>query len=70
MIGDASTRIAFRLGGHDAPLIAREFRPSFSTEDLVNLPNHHIDLRLMIGSAPSQPFSAITVPWETVIETG
>ncbi len=69
VIGNAGTLIAFRLGGHDAPLIAREFRPSFSTDDLVNLPNHHIYLRLMIGGAPSQPFSALTVRWEAVVET-
>ncbi|NNE82744.1 MAG: TraM recognition domain-containing protein [Alphaproteobacteria bacterium] len=61
VIGNAGTLISFRLGGNDAPIIAREFLPTFSTEDLVGLPNYHIYLKLMIDGAPSRPFSAITV---------
>jgi energy-coupling factor transporter ATP-binding protein EcfA2 len=68
VIGNAGTLISFRLGGQDAPIIAREFLPTFSTEDLVNLPNYHIYLKLMIDGAPSKPFSAITVPPDEVIE--
>ena len=66
VIGNAGTLISFRLGGRDAPLIAREFLPTFGPEDLVNLPNYHIYLRLMIDGAPSKPFSAITVPPEDI----
>jgi hypothetical protein len=62
VIGNAGTLIAFRLGGRDAPVIAREFLPTFSTQDLVNLPNYHVYLKLMIDGAPSKPFSAVTVP--------
>lgn len=62
VIGNAGTLISFRLGGRDAPIIAREFRPSFGAEDLVGLPNYHIYLKLMIDGAPSKPFSAITIP--------
>jgi hypothetical protein len=62
VIGNAGTLISFRLGGHDAPVIAREFLPTFATEDLVNLRNYHIYLKLMIDGAPSKPFSAITAP--------
>lgn len=68
VIGNAGTLIAFRLGGRDAPIIAREFLPNFSTQDLVNLPNYHIYLKLMIDGAPSKPFSAITVPSSEVFE--
>ncbi len=61
VIGNAGTLISFRLGGHDASIIARELLPKFFTEDLVGLPNYHIYLKLMIDGAPSKPFSAITV---------
>ena len=70
VIGNAGTLIAFRLGGRDAPIIAREFLPTFSTEDLVNLPNYHIYLKLMIDGAPSKPFSAITIPSDEVSGPG
>lgn len=61
VLGNVGTVIAFRVGPHDAPFLAREFAPTFSTEDLVNLPNHHIYLRLMIDGTPSRPFSARTL---------
>jgi len=53
--------IAFRLGAEDASLIAREMAPEFDPEDLLNLPNHTIYLKLMIDGAPSRPFSAATL---------
>ena len=68
VIGNAGTLVSFRLGGHDAPIIARELLPKFSTEDLVGLPNYHIYLKLMIDGAPSKPFSAITVQSNDMIE--
>ena len=67
VIGNAGTLITFRLGGNDAPIIAREMLPKFSMEDLVNLPNYHVYAKLMIDGAPSKPFSAITVPHGHVI---
>ncbi|MEW8285191.1 MAG: DUF87 domain-containing protein [Candidatus Thiodiazotropha endolucinida] len=66
VLGNAGTLISFRLGGHDAPVIARELLPAFGTEDLVNLPNYYIYLKLMIDGAPSKPFSAETVMLEEV----
>lgn len=61
VLGNAGTLIAFRLGAEDAALIAEEFQPTFDTFDLINLPNRHFYLRLMIEGAPSRPFSARTL---------
>ena len=54
--------ISFRVGVEDAKLLAREFYPTFSETDLVNLPNHSIYLKLLIDGEPSQAFSAVTLP--------
>ena len=54
--------VSFRLGARDAAHITREFKPAFSATDLMNLPNHHIFLKLMIDGEPSKPFSAVTLP--------
>ncbi len=62
VLGNAGTIICFRLGPPDAMTMAREFEPKLQATDLVNLPNHHIYLKLMIDGAPSQPFSAVTIP--------
>jgi Type IV secretion-system coupling protein DNA-binding domain len=62
ILGNAGTLISFRIGVEDAKLLAQEFYPVFSATDLVNLPNHHIYLKLLIDGAPSEPFSAVTLP--------
>ncbi|WP_457936071.1 type IV secretory system conjugative DNA transfer family protein [Mesorhizobium sp. 10J20-29] len=61
VLGNAGTLISFRLGSHDASLIADEFAPIFSRRDLLTLPNHDIYVKLMIDGAPSKPFSATTL---------
>lgn len=61
VLGNVGTTISFRLGPQDATFMAREFKPKFESEDLINLPNYYIYLRLMIDGMPSQPFSAETL---------
>ena len=61
VLGNAATIVAFRVGAEDAPYLAREFTETFDEADLVQLPNHHIYLKLMIDGMPSLPFSAMTV---------
>jgi hypothetical protein len=61
VLGNAGTLIAFRSGPEDAGILAREFQPVFGVEDVLNLPNRHFYLRLMIDGTPSRPFSGRTV---------
>jgi type IV secretory pathway TraG/TraD family ATPase VirD4 len=61
LFGNAGTLITFRLGQEDAHIMAREFHPVFEEADIINLPNHHIYLKLMIDGISSQPFSARTL---------
>lgn len=61
VLGNAGTLIAFRVGAQDSELLAPEFAPAFTETDLVNLPNYHIILKLMIDGAVSMPFSAQTI---------
>jgi hypothetical protein len=62
ILGNAGTIISFRVGAEDAPHLAREFQPRFDVLDLLNLENHNVYLKLMIDGAPSDPFSAATLP--------
>ena len=57
VLGNAGTLIAFRLGPDDATVIMQEMQPTFDILDLLNLPNHHFYVKLMIDDAPSRPFS-------------
>lgn len=61
VLGNAGTLISFRVGPEDAGIFAREFQPKFEVEDLINLPNRDIYLKLMIDGAPSRPFSASAI---------
>src|SRR5215468_864770 len=61
ILGKTGTIISFRLGLTDAEMLAGEFYPFFSARELINLPNYHIYLRLMIDGVVSQPFSAGTL---------
>jgi len=61
VLGNAGTLITFRLGAQDAAFVAKEMYPKFAGEDLLNLPNYHVYLKLMIDGAPSKPFSAVTL---------
>lgn len=61
VLGNVGTLLSFRIGPEDAQVMAGEFQPVFVPEDLVNLPNHDIYLKLMIDEAPSKPFSATSL---------
>lgn len=62
VFGNVGTIVCFRVGGADAEVLAKEFSPQFTEEDIVNLPKFQIFLKLMINGVASHPFSAQTMP--------
>jgi CxxC-x17-CxxC domain-containing protein len=62
VFGNVGTMIIFRVGADDADFLEKEFEPEFTAQDLVNLPNYQIYLKLMIDGVTSRPFSAGTLP--------
>jgi hypothetical protein len=62
ILGNIGTMISFRIGPSDTETISEEFAPEFSSTDLLNLPNYHVYLKLMIDGRVSSPFSAVTLP--------
>ena len=63
IFGNVGTFIAFRTGGEDVEFLEeKQFSPNITAQDLLNLPNYNIYLRLLIDGVPSRPFSAITMP--------
>lgn len=62
VFGNVGTTICYRVGSEDGEFLERQFAPTFTTEDLVNLPNYHMYLRLMIDGVSSRPFSAKALP--------
>jgi type IV secretory pathway TraG/TraD family ATPase VirD4 len=62
VFGNVGTFISFRVGIDDAKYLSQEFFPPFEERDLINLPNYHIYIKLMIDGVTSAPFSAMTLP--------
>ncbi|MDE2188597.1 MAG: type IV secretion system DNA-binding domain-containing protein, partial [Patescibacteria group bacterium] len=61
VFGNVGTMIVFRVGAYDAEVLEKEFFPTFTAEDIVNLGVYQIYLKLMIDGVSSQPFSATTL---------
>jgi CxxC-x17-CxxC domain-containing protein len=62
VFGNVGTMIVFRVGAADADFLEQEFEPEFMVQDMVNLPNYTIYLKLMVDGLTSRPFSAKTLP--------
>lgn len=62
VFGNVGTIVTFRVGGADAEVLVKEFTPTFTEEDIVNLPKFQTFLKLMIDGVASSPFSAMTMP--------
>jgi len=62
VFGNVGTMVVFRVGAADAEELEKEFLPTFTEEDLVNLPKYEMYLKLMIDGIASAPFSAKGLP--------
>lgn len=58
VFGNVGTMVVFRVGAADAEELVKEFTPTFTEEDIVNLPKYEMYLKLMIDGIASSPFSA------------
>lgn len=62
VFGNVGTLITFRVGFLDAEILEKEFKPTFTAIDLVNLAKYNIYLKLMVDGVATSPFSATTLP--------
>jgi len=62
IFGNVGTMLVFRVGAADAEALESEFEPEFVIQDICNLPNYNVYLKLMVNGVTSRPFSATTLP--------
>ena len=62
ILGNAGTIISFTVGAEDAQILFKEFAEVFGENDLVNLSNFQVAVKLMIDGHSSRPFLATTLP--------
>ncbi len=70
IFGNVGTIISFRVGAGDAEFLEKEFFPTFTENDLVNLPKYTVILKLMINGVASQPFTAVSLSSASYPVTG
>jgi Helicase HerA, central domain len=61
VFGNVGSVVSFRVGAHDAALLAKEFGPPLEAGDFTTLPRYGIYVRLMVDGEASRPFSAETL---------
>lgn len=62
VLANAGTRVAFRVGAEDAEVLARDFVPELTREDLVRLDRHQVAIRMTVDGLVTRPFTATTLP--------
>ncbi|MBI4022872.1 type IV secretion system DNA-binding domain-containing protein [Candidatus Berkelbacteria bacterium] len=62
IFGNVGTIISFRVGPSDAAGLAKEFEPVFESQDLINLDNYHIYVKMAIDGVTRPAFSSKTLP--------
>lgn len=62
IFGNVGTMVIFRVGADDAEFLEKEFEPTYTINDLVNLSQYSVYLKLLINGVTSNPFSAVTLP--------
>ncbi|MDP3993219.1 MAG: type IV secretion system DNA-binding domain-containing protein [bacterium] len=65
VFGNVGTLISFRVGAQDADVLVKEMEPVFDANDLVNLDNFQIYLKMAIDGVTVPAFSAGTLPPRT-----
>lgn len=62
ILGNAGTLISFGIGAEDASIVHKEYAEVFTQNDLVNIQNYQIAIKLMIDGHSTRPFMARTLP--------
>lgn len=62
VLGNVGSSLIFRLGAADAAVLAAEFEPSFTANDLMSLRRYEAAVKLLVRGESQSPFSARTLP--------
>jgi hypothetical protein len=62
VFGNAGSMISFRIGSDDAEFVAKQFKPIFNEQDLLQIDNFNCYVKLLIRGETSSPFNIKTYP--------
>lgn len=61
VFGNVGSMVSFKIGAQDAEVMAKEFAPTFSEQDLINIANFKAYIKLNIKNATSRGFTLETI---------
>jgi hypothetical protein len=64
VFGNVGSLCAFRVGAEDGEALEKQFGPTFTARDLMNIDNRNAYVRLLINGRPEKPFSLETLPFK------
>jgi hypothetical protein len=62
VFGNVGSMMVFRVGSEDGEFLEKQFAPTFSSKDLVNVDNRQGFARLLINDILTKPFNMATYP--------
>ena len=69
VFGNVGSMASFRVGPDDAAYLEKQFAPTFSASDLMNIENRNAYVRILADGVPTPPFSIRTMkPHEIDVE--
>ncbi len=63
VFGNVGSICSFRIGADDAEFLQKQFAPTFSASDLMQVDNFNAFLKLLIAGKPATPFNIETLPF-------
>jgi hypothetical protein len=62
VFGNVGSMAVFRVGPDDAEYLAKQFEPTFSAKEMMNIENANAYLKMLVRGSPSRPFSLQVAP--------
>jgi len=62
VFGNVGSMCVYRISAEDAEYIEKQFAPTFSASDLMNIDNRNAYLKLLVNGRPAKPFNILVPP--------
>lgn len=62
VFGNVGSMVSFRVGPEDAEFLQKQFEPSFTATDLVNVDNYNCFVKMLVNNVLTKPFNMKTNP--------
>ena len=62
VFGNVGSMGVFRVGQEDGEFFAKQFAPTFSAPDFINIENYNAYVRMLAAGVPQKPFNIQTLP--------